>query len=102
MTAPAVAASRFCHACLLGIGLGLWYDFLRPLRHRHPWLGDGILLLGIGWVWLILGFGICDGDLRLGYDSGLLWGGLLWEWAVGRHLRRFFPGFGRKSEKYGI
>ena len=40
MTPPALALQRLGAACLLGVGLGLWYDFLRPLRPRNTVLSD--------------------------------------------------------------
>ena len=93
MTAPALAAQRFALSCLLGAGLGLYYGFLRPLRPR--WLGDGLFLPAAFWVWLELGFGICGGDLRLGYFLGLLLGALVWEWGPGRLLRPFLWSCGK-------
>ena len=57
MTAPALAAQRFGSACLLGVGLGIWYGFLRPLRPRRTALSDGLFLAGAAWAWLELGFG---------------------------------------------
>ena len=93
MTAPAVAAGRFGAACLLGLVLGLWYGFLRPLRPRWTALSDLLFLLGVLPVWVYLGFGICGGDLRPGYWVGLFLGGLVWEMTVGKLLRPVFRGF---------
>lgn len=90
MTAPAVAAGRFGAACLLGLALGLWYGFLRPLRPRWTALSDLLFLLGVFPVWVYLGFGICGGDLRPGYWAGLFLGGLAWELTVGKLLRPVF------------
>ena len=90
MTPPVQAAYRFAAACLLGLGLGAWYDFLRGLRPRHTLLSDGVFLLGCLWAWVYLGFGICGGDLRLGYLAGLVCGGLAWEFTLGRLLRPVF------------
>ena len=83
MTAPEEAAGRFLWACLLGLPLGAAYDFLRPLRPKFTAAADGLFLLAVGWAWLYLGFGICRGDLRLGYSAGLLAGGLIWEGTAG-------------------
>ena len=71
MTAPALAFRHFCTACLLGVLLGVYYGFLRPLRPRFTTLSDLLFVLGAGWVWLYLGFAVCRGDLRLGYFAGL-------------------------------
>ncbi len=90
MTPPAISLERFAWACLLGAGLGGLYGFLRPLRRRHPWLSDGLLLLGVGWVWLYLALAVCGGDLRLGYSAGLLVGAFAWEMTVGRLLQGIF------------
>ena len=76
MTAPEVAAGHFGISCALGVALGLWYGFLRPLRPRFSVLSDALFLLGAAWVWLELGFRVCGGDLRLGYTVGLLVGGI--------------------------
>ena len=93
MTPPAVAAGRLAIACGLGLVLGLVYGFLRPMRARATHLGDGIFLLCATGAWLYLGFGICEGDLRLGYFAGLFAGGFLWEMTVGRLLRPVFFAF---------
>ena len=93
MTAPAVAGYRLAMACGLGLILGLIYGFLRPLRRRAVNLGDGLFLLCAAAAWLYLGFGICGGDLRLGYFAGLFIGGFFWELTVGRLLRPVFSGF---------
>ena len=77
MTAPALAARCFGLACLLGVASGLVYGFLRPLRPRFTLLADGIFLLVLFRLWLHLAFGICGGDLRLGYAAGLAIGGFL-------------------------
>ena len=93
MTAPALAAARFSAACLLGMGLGILYSFLRPLRPRLTVLADLLFVLGFGWAWVYLGFAICQGDLRVGYYSGLILGLLLWEYTAGKLLRPLFFGF---------
>ena len=71
MTGPGEAAYRFAAAWLIGCIVGIWYEFLRPLRPRFTGISDGIFLLGLLAGWLQLGFGICRGDLRLGYCAGL-------------------------------
>lgn len=75
MTAPALAAHRFVCCCLLGAALGVYYEFLRPLRPRYTLAADALFLTGCVWVWLIMSFRVCRGDLRLGYSVGLLAGG---------------------------
>ena len=74
MTAPAVAAARFCGAAAVGAGLGLFYGFLRPLRQKSNWFADLIFMIATFFGWVYVGFGICGGDLRLGCNLGLLAG----------------------------
>ena len=93
MTTPALAASRFAAACLLGLGLGLWYEFLRPLRPRHTNLSDLLFLPGAFWAWLYLSFGVCGGDLRLGYCAGLFVGAWVFRLLPGRLLAPVFRSF---------
>ena len=93
MTPPELAAQRLLMALVLGCLLGLCYGFLRPLRRIGNWLRDLLFLGCLLWAWLLLGFGICGGDLRLGYFSGLFLGGVLWEKTVGKLLRPLFFGF---------
>ena len=99
MTAPETAAARLMTACLLGLALGLWYGFLRPLRPKHTVLSDGLFILGAVWAWLYVSFAVCSGDLRLGYGAGLAVGALLWEMTAGRLLRRPFSVFWGKISR---
>ena len=69
MTAPIDAAARFGAACLLGMGLGLVYGFLRPLRPRLTALADSLFVLCMGYGWLVLCFGICQGGIRQGHKG---------------------------------
>lgn len=89
---PEQAALRFGIACLLGAALGLFYGFLRPLRRRRVALWDGVFILGAFWAWIFLSFGVCGGDLRLGYTAGLFGGCLVFDLTVGRWLRPVFFG----------
>ena len=66
MTAPALAAHRFLCCCLLGAALGVYYEFLRPLRPRHTFAADVLFLAGGAWGWLLMSVRVCRGDLRLG------------------------------------
>lgn len=95
MTDPVLDARRFGIACLLGLGLGLYYGFLRPLRPRHTGLSDLLFLPALFYGWLYLSFGICDGDIRLSYSMGLLVGAVVFQWTAGRWLRTIFQGFWR-------
>jgi hypothetical protein len=91
MTPPAVAAWRLAVSGLLGLGLGLAYDFFRPLRHRH--LADLLFLPILFWAWLFLGFFVCRGDLRPGYWTGLGIGFWVWRMTLSRFIRPIFAGF---------
>lgn len=93
MTAPAEALRRVLTGCLLGLGLGGWYEFLRPLRRRFPHLCDLLLLAAFGCCWIFFGFQICRGDLRLGYDSGLFLGAFFFRITLGKLLGRAFSFF---------
>lgn len=76
---------------LLGAGLGLFYGFLRPVRPR--WLSDLAFIAALFWAWIYLGFGLCGGDLRMGYSLSLLVGIILWECTFGIFLRPVFSCF---------
>lgn len=93
MTPPLLAAQRFLLSCLVGLAVGIWYDFLRPLRPKHTGLSDFVFLIGLYYAWLYQGFKICNADLRPGYTAGLFLGACGWEMTVGRLLRPVFSGF---------
>ena len=90
MNDPVLAAVRFGWGLLLGMGLGLVYGFLRPLRRRHRAVPDLIFVAAAMYAWLVLSFGVCAGDIRLGTTAALPVGLVLWEWTVGRLLRPIF------------
>ena len=93
MISPALAWGHFLAACLLGVGLGLVYDFLRPLRPRFTALSDVVFLAVLGYALIYLFFGVCAGDIRGGYLLGLAVGGFAWEWSLGRLISPVFVGF---------
>ncbi len=95
MTGPALDARRFLLSCLLGIPLGIYYSFLRPLGVRHPITADLLFLPALFYGWLYLGFGICAGDIRLIYCAGLGVGIFLWDRTLGRWLQPAFKGLWR-------
>ena len=64
MIPPGQALRMFSAAFLMGVGLGVVYGFLTPLRPRHTVLADLLFLAGVGWCLVLLAFPICDGDLR--------------------------------------
>ena len=95
MTGPALDGWRFLWACGIGLVLGLYYGFLRPLRPKHTLISDVLFVPALFFGWLYLGFAICRGDLRIGYCFGLLLGGFAWELTFGKLLRPVFRGFWR-------
>ena len=46
---------------LLGGGLGLLYDFLRPLRRRHNAPADFVFVSVLFPLWVYYSFGLCGG-----------------------------------------
>ncbi len=95
MTAPGLAFRLLAVCVAAGAVLGLWYDFLSPLRPRHTAAAD-LAFLGVSLaVWVYMSFGICGGDLRMGYLLGVAAGGALWRWGPGRLVRPLFRGFWR-------
>ena len=99
MTGPALDGWRFLCACLIGLPLGLYYGFLRPLRPRHCFISDLLFLPALGYAWLYLSFAVCRGDLRLSYCAGLLIGAIFWELTFGRLLRPVFKRFWRVNSR---
>lgn len=95
MTGPALDGWRFMWACGIGLILGMYYGFLRPLRPRHTIVSDVLFLPALAYGWLYLGFAICRGDLRIGYCLGILLGIVAWELTVGKLLRPVFAGVWR-------
>ena len=90
---PSEALRHFSLAFLLGVPLGVYYGFLRPLRPRYALLSDLLFLPALVYAWLLLCFGVCRGDLRLGCCSGLFLGAVAWEGTVGKLLRPVFTWF---------
>lgn len=93
MMPPAVMAARFLKGLALGAGLGVCYDFLRPLRPRRTGLADTLFLLAAMAVVVGFSFGICAGDLRLGTAGALALGGMGWCLGPGGLLGPVFSGF---------
>ena len=84
---PGESLRHFSLAFVMGLALGIYYGFLRPLRPRHTVLSDLLFLPAAFYAWLVLGFGICRGDLRLGCCSGLVLGAVAWDITLGHLLR---------------
>ena len=90
MTPPEAAAGRFAAAWILGVGLGILYAFLGPPRRHCLHLTDAVFLSAMAVAWIYLGFGICGGDLRLGYTAGLFGGTILGALSLGKLLQPIF------------
>lgn len=88
MTAPDTALVRLAWALGLGLALGAFYGFLRPLRKKTNWPADLLFLAAAFQAWVYLSFGICRGDIRLGATVAMGLGILTWEMTVGKLLRR--------------
>ena len=61
-------AAEFALSGLLGVALGLWYDLLRALRRRWPWLtvlADGLYCLTVLTALLAFALDVGHGMLRL-------------------------------------
>ena len=99
MIPPAEALRHFGIAFGLGCLLGVLYGFLRPLRPRLTALSD-LIFLGFGfYAWLVLAFGVCRADIRLGCSSGLAIGCIVTDLTLGKLLRPIFFGFWRLVAK---
>ena len=90
MTQPRDALLQAVLCLTVGLALGIWYGFLRPLRRKHPHLSDGLFILGAFYGWLVSGFAICKGDLRLAYTAAMFLGIWLMDRTAGRLLRPVF------------
>lgn len=93
MTPPAVAFARILRALAIGAGLGIFYEFLRPLRPKFTAFADLVFSLAFGWGWVYLGFAVCGGDLRIGYLAALGVGCGLSHSLLGRALSPVFSWF---------
>ena len=100
MTPPALLFSRFLTACLLGVGLGLFYDLLSCLPRALRHLGDALFVIGLFAFGIYLGFGVCGGDLRPVYSMGLFIGAIAWHYTLGGLFRRLVLGFSRVLARF--
>jgi hypothetical protein len=92
---PAIAAGRFAAAWLMGLGLGFFFDFFRPIARKAPLLADLLFAPILLFAWVYLSFGICRGDIRPGITLGLLLGAVCFCCTLGRLLRPVFDRFFR-------
>ena len=90
---PAVVWRRLLGCFLTGVVLGPTVDLLRPLGRGTPILTRAGICAELFLGWLFAMFGICRGELRLGWYLALLGGFFLWEWLFGASVAAFFGGF---------
>ena len=95
MTPPQVAGWRFLCGIGVGLLLGAWYGFLRPLGRRRRNFADLLFAVVLLPSWVYYSFGICHGDLRPGYWPSLLLGGWLFDRTVGQLLSPVWTWFWR-------
>ena len=87
---PGVFLPRLLGCFLCGVLLGPVTDLLRPLHPRLPRLTETVLSAALLAAWLFTSFGLCRGDLQLGYYLAMLGGFGLWEWLFGRAASAFW------------
>ena len=87
---PAVFLPRLLGCFLTGALLGPGMDLLRPIHRRLPRLTELLLCGLLLAAWLFASFGLCRGDLQLGYYLAMGLGFALWEWLFGRAVSAFF------------
>lgn len=99
MTPPAESFRWLLAAFGIGLILGLVHGFLRPLRRKKSWGADLLFVAAMFAGWLYLGFGVCGGDLRLGWLMGMFGGIVLFDALPGRLLRPVFGLFWKYVEQ---
>ena len=90
---PGLVWNRLAGCFLAGILLGPAVDLFRPVHRRLPVLTQLLMAAEFFACWLWLGFGLCRGDLRLGYFSSAALGFYLWERCFGTCTAAFFAIF---------
>jgi hypothetical protein len=87
------AAARFGIGVALGVGLGVVYDFLRPLGKRRKWPRDLLFSAVAVYFWLVEAFAVCRCDIRMVYTLSLGLGFWIWEISLSRWVRPVFAAF---------
>lgn len=75
---------------LLGMTVGAVSDVLHPVRRKIPMLTDLILSLWITWIWLVIAFEVCKGDIRTGVCGAAAVGAICWRMALSPLIRPVF------------
>ena len=87
---PGLVWNRLAGCFLAGVLLGPAADLFRSLHRRLPVLTQLVIGTEFFLCWLWLGFGLCRGDLRIGYLLGTAAGFCFWEWYFGTCTGAFF------------
>lgn len=90
---PGLVWHRLLGCILAGMLVGPAACALRPLHRIRPVLTELLTSLAVGVCWLWTSFGLCRGDLRMGYFFGMIAGWLLWEWLFGTAATAVFRRF---------
>ena len=87
--------AQFGWGLLLGGVLGVFYDFLRPLRGRNNAPADLVFVFAMIAVWVQFQFGLCAGQIRLATTSALGLGFAFFELSLSRLTKPVFFWFWR-------
>ncbi len=90
MMTPQIVFRRFLTGLVLGCALGVIYGFLRPARKKKTLWADLVFGGFALWIYAHYGFGVCRGDLRMGYLVAPILGAFAWDRSVGRWLLPIF------------
>lgn len=93
---PGTIGGRVVQCILLGGAIGLGADVVYPLQKKAAMLAQMLWSTWILWVWLVICFGVCRGDIRLGYWAAAALGAALWRGTASRLIRPVFLRIGRK------
>ena len=87
---------RVVKCILLGGTIALGADIMYSLQKKSVMLAQVLWSIWIFWVWLVICFGVCRGDIRMGYWAAAALGAVLWRGTVSRLFRPVILAFGRK------
>ena len=77
MTPPETALRAFLVSVAIGGLAGLGTDVLDRPRQRFGILADCVLSIWLVWLWAVLYFDVCSGDLRMGFCASAFAGAVL-------------------------
>lgn len=64
MRPPFSPPGQLWAALVLGGILGIFHEFLRPLRVRRNWPADLLFTAGMLWAWVLLAFPVCGTQVK--------------------------------------